>query len=285
MALLKGSIGIGNGYWLLPAGIPIASFLAALAYAGAGGNLNLAQSSYIREKGYGMGKYTGKIKGLLHGGQEDNIKITGSRFEPHEENVKTFKKWWKLINLEHALIFWITGALTMAILGLLAFTTIYGKVGDKKDIDFLMVESSKIAQATTPFIGTFFLIVVATTLFGTQLGVFDATSRIISENLILASEKMQEKHIRKTYYAVLWLQILAGIIILSLGLRQPLQLIIISAVLNAFTMFIHVGLTLWLNLTLLHKPLRPNFFRILMMVLAFCFYGAFSIYTLISQFS
>lgn len=285
VALLKGTVGMGDNYWFLPIGIPIASFLGALAYAGAGGNLNLAQSSYIREKGYGMGKYTGKIKGLLHGKQNEDIKITGNKFEPTEENIKTFKEWWKVTNKEHALIFWMTGAITIALLGLLAFTTIYGQVGDKKDIEFVLVESSRISQLTTPFVGVFFLIVVAATLFGTQLGVFDATSRIISENIVLSSLKLEEKNIRVVYYAVLWLQILAGIIILSLGLRQPLQLIIISAVLNAFTMFVHVGLTLWLNLTSLDKQIRPNFFRILMMVLAFCFYGFFSIYTIVNQFS
>jgi hypothetical protein len=278
-------VGIGNGFWLLPVGIPIATFLGALAYSGAGGNLNLAQSSYIREKGYGMGKYTGKIKGLLQGRQEEDIRITGSKFEPTEENIKTFKEWWKVINKEHALIFWLTGTITIAILGLLAFATIHGKVLDRKDIDFVLVESSIISNLTIPVIGTFFLVVVAVTLFGTQLGVFDATSRIISENILLSSKKLEEKHIRKTYYLVLWMQIIAGIIILSLGLRQPLQLIIISAVLNAFTMFVHVGLTLWLNLSSLDKQIRPSFFRILMMVLAFCFYGAFSIYTLVNQFS
>ncbi|MFZ2664217.1 MAG: Nramp family divalent metal transporter [Patescibacteria group bacterium] len=284
-ALARGSIGMGDGYRFLPIGIPIASFLGALAYAGAGGNLNLAQSSYIREKGYGMGKYTGKIKGLLHGKTQEDISITGSKFETTEENVKTFKEWWRVINKEHALIFWITGAVTISILGLLAFVTIHGQVGDKQDIEFLMVESSRISQMASPIIGAFFMIVVAITLFGTQLGVFDATSRIISENIILSSNKLSEKNIRNVYYIVLWAQILAGIIILSLGFRQPLQLIIISAVLNAFTMFVHVGLTLWLNLSSLEREIRPSFFRIMVMILAFCFYGFFSVYTIVNQIS
>ena len=43
-ALANGLIGNGDGYKFLPTGIPVASFLAALAYAGAGGNLNLSQS-------------------------------------------------------------------------------------------------------------------------------------------------------------------------------------------------------------------------------------------------
>jgi len=282
-ALAKGSIGIGENYWFLPVGIPIASFLGALAYAGAGGNLNLAQSSYIREKGYGMGKYTGKIKGLLHEKSNEDTSITGSKFEITKESIKTFKEWWRAINKEHALIFWLTGTITILILGLLAFTTIYGQVGNKQDIEFLIIESSKIGQMSLPIISTIFMIVVALTLFGTQLGVFDATSRIISENVILTSNKLSEKNIGNVYYLVLWAQILAGVIILSLGFRQPLQLIVISAVLNAFTMFVHVGLTLWLNLSSLEKEIRPSFFRTLVMTLAFCFYGFFSIYTIINE--
>ncbi|NMB91328.1 Nramp family divalent metal transporter [candidate division WWE3 bacterium] len=282
-ALAKGSIGIGENYWFLPVGIPIASFLGALAYAGAGGNLNLAQSSYIREKGYGMGKYTGKIKGLLHEKSNEDTSITGSKFEITKESIKTFKEWWRTINKEHALIFWLTGTITILTLGLLAFTTIYGQVGNKQDIEFLIIESSKIGQMSLPIISTIFMIVVALTLFGTQLGVFDATSRIISENVILTSNKLSEKNIGNVYYLVLWAQILAGVIILSLDFRQPLQLIVISAVLNAFTMFVHVGLTLWLNLSSLEKEIRPSFFRTLVMTLAFCFYGFFSIYTIINE--
>ena len=52
ISLAQGLIGNGDGYWFLPVGIPLASFLGAFAYAGAGGNLNLAQSFYVKEKGY-----------------------------------------------------------------------------------------------------------------------------------------------------------------------------------------------------------------------------------------
>jgi len=60
-----GIIGKGDGYWFLPAGIPLATFLGAFAFSGAAGNLNLSQSSYVREKGYGMGAYMEKVKADL----------------------------------------------------------------------------------------------------------------------------------------------------------------------------------------------------------------------------
>ena len=283
VSLAQGIIGIGDGYRFLPVGIPIASFLAALAYAGAGGNLNLAQSAYIREKGYGMGKYTGKIKGLLHG-QEENVRITGSTFEATPENIKIFKSWWKNINIEHLLVFWLTGVVTMVFLGLLSFITNYGKGGISEGIDFLFLEAQTVGSLIAPFVGTVFLVVAGVTLFGTQLGVMDATSRIISENLILGSKNLEERSIPKIYYIILWAQILSGIIIISLGLRQPLQLITISAVLNAFAMFIHTGLTLWINKTLLVRALRPRLFRTIAMLTAFLFYGSFSVYTIVTRF-
>jgi len=55
LALLKGLSGHGiiNGepYLFLPPGIALGTFLGAMAYAGAGGNLNLTQSCYVRDKG------------------------------------------------------------------------------------------------------------------------------------------------------------------------------------------------------------------------------------------
>ena len=78
------------------------------------------------------------------------------------------------------------------------------------------------------------------------------------------------------FYSFLWLQILAGMIIFGLGFTEPLTLVIISAVLNAFTMFVYSGLLLWLNLTSLDRKLRPGLMRVGVITTAFLFYGFFS---------
>jgi len=69
--LAEGLIGKGDGFWFLPAGISLATFLGAFAYSGAGGNINLAQSYYIKEKGYGMGKFSGRITSIFTGKKEN----------------------------------------------------------------------------------------------------------------------------------------------------------------------------------------------------------------------
>lgn len=281
----KGVVGIGEGFILLPAGIAISSFVAALAYSGAGGNLNLAQSFYVKEKGFGMGKYSGKITSLITGKKRTGSKplLTGSKFAINKANLMEFRRWWRTINIEHFIVFWLTGSITIILLALLAYTTTYGS-GGTSDISFVISESQAIGRLLTPALGTFFLIVAGSTLFGTQLTVYDATGRILTENTVLAlGGRIKDRHISKVYYTVLWLMIAAGITIFLSGFTQPLQLLFLAAVLNAVAMFVHTGLTLWLNKTSLPKAIAPNRNRTIAMVLAFLFYGGFSLYVVITE--
>jgi len=280
--LLMGLVGKGEGYSFLPAGISLATFIGAFAYAGAGGNLNLAQSFYIKEKGYGMGKFSGRITSILTG-KKEKITLEGATFECNEKNISFFKTWWKRINIEHAIVFWATGAISMILLSLLAYTTVFG-TDLSQGINFVLDEAGVIAQSTFPILGTIFLLIAATMLFSTQFSVMDATSRIMSENLIILSpKKFKIEKLPKYFYLFLWLQIAAGIIIFASGFTQPLALVITGAVLNAMAMFIYSGLVLWLNLTNLEKPLRPGFVRIFAVFAAFIFYGIFSFITVLQN--
>ena len=282
VALANGLIGRGEGYLLLPAGIPIASFLAAFAFSGAGGNLNLAQSFYIKEKGYGMGKFSGRITSILTG-KVESIKLEGARFEMNKENLNKFKDWWKVVNLEHLLIFWATGAFTICLLGLLAYSTAFGATTPAAGINFVLYEAAAIAQQTLPVFGTLFLLIGGVMLFSTQMTVLDATSRIMSENLLILKRRSWEaKSLPKIYYSFLWAQIAFGVVIFLLGFGEPLLLLTLAAVINAGAMFVHIALTLILNLTRLEKEVRPSLIRISMMVFSLLFFGYFTLRTIIN---
>ncbi|KKU09263.1 MAG: hypothetical protein UX13_C0046G0002 [Candidatus Woesebacteria bacterium GW2011_GWB1_45_5] len=281
-ALAGGLVGRGEGYFLLPAGIPIASFLAAFAFSGAGGNLNLAQSFYIKEKGYGMGKFSGRITSILTG-KVESIKLEGARFEMNKENLNKFKDWWKVVNLEHLLIFWATGAFTICLLGLLAYSTAFGATTPAAGINFVLYEAAAIAQKTLPIFGTLFLLIGGVMLFSTQMTVLDATSRIMSENLLILKRRSWEaKSLPKIYYSFLWAQIAFGVVIFLLGFGEPLLLLTLAAVINAGAMFVHIALTLILNLTRLEKEVRPSLIRISMMVFSLLFFGYFTLRTIIN---
>ncbi len=278
----KGIFGIGDGYLFLPKGLPIAAFLAAFAFSGAGGNLNLAQSFYIKEKGYGMGKFGGRITSLLTGDVEQ-INLEGTRFEINHNNLGKFKSWWRVVNWEHFLVFWVTGALTISLLTLLAYTTTFGNVTPAAGIDFIFFEASVIGAKIMPIFGTLFLVLAALMLFSTQTTVLDATSRIMAENLLILRHKVWDsKHLPRIYYSFLWFQIICGVLIFLFNVGQPLFLLTTSAVINAFAMFVHILLTLWLNIRKLERPISPSLFRIIMMVVAFLFFGFFVARTILA---
>ncbi|KKU16913.1 MAG: hypothetical protein UX25_C0021G0013 [Candidatus Woesebacteria bacterium GW2011_GWC2_45_9] len=281
-ALIAGLAGQGEGYLLIPLGLPLATFLAAFAYAGAGGNLNLAQSFYVKEKGYGMGKYSGRITNILLGKKEE-VELEGNTFPLTGENLKRFRQWWQRINLEHATVFWLTGALTMLFLSLLAYATVYKNPGVETSINFVILEASVIAQKTFPFLGTFFLAMAAVMLFGTQFSVYGSNSRIAGENLVIANQnKFKIEGLPKYFYLFLWLQILAGVLIFALGFTEPLALVVLGAFFNAVSMFVYSGLVLRLNHSL-EKPLRPSLIRSLVVLTAFLFYGIFSLFTIVQN--
>jgi hypothetical protein len=283
-ALAQGLIGQGEGFWFLPVGVSLASFLGALTYSGAGGNLNLAQSCYVRDKGYGMGAYADRITSVITGqGGSQTLSLTGTTFPTNEENLRRFRRWWKIVNVEHLLVFWLLGLFTMLLLSLLAYATTYGLPGNAQGIHFVLSEAHAIGRRTLPFIGTLFLVATGIMLLATQLTVLDSTSRIITENILLTG-RASEGRVSLLYYAVLWLQIFFGIAVIGLGFDQPRELIVLGAVINAFAMFVYTGLLLFLNNRFLSRPLRPGILRSGVLLLAFIFFGFFCAVTVGSEF-
>jgi len=275
ITLSRGFIGQGEDYSWVPAGIVLATLFGAFAYSGSGGNLNLAQSSYVQEKGYGMGKYSPKIKSLFNKDAEEKVTLSGTEFDLTPGNIKNFKQWWKKISLEHLIVFWFLGLLMITVFMMLAYLTAYGE-SPGKGINFIINQGGIIGNTFFPLIGKVFLIIIGLILFESQLGIYDSASRIISENYALKTSKTKIK-ISKLYYIVLWAQIALGIFLFLLGYYEPKNLIILAAILNAFGMFVHVGLVNLMNHITLRKPFQASVFRKILMSIIFIVFGFFSI--------
>lgn len=282
--LAKGLVGIGDGYRWLPKDIAFATFFAAFAYSGAAGNLNLTQSIYVKEKGYGMGAYAQKISGLFRqkGGAQTVI-LEGQQFEMNASNLNRFNKWWKTINTEHLLVFWLVGSISMLLLIILSYATAFGTDTAAEGIEFVLTQGTIISGVLGPWVGKLFLLAVAIMLFQTQLGVMDSTSRIMAENLAIRYSKKRlsiKIPLAKMYAGFLWAQIAFGIVLFLLDITEPRLLIVLGAVLNAFAMFVHVGLVNWMNHSELPKEVQAAKWRKLVMTLIFLVFGVFSGYTI-----
>lgn len=272
--LAWGMVGRGDGWWFFPAGIAISSFLGAFAYSGAGGNLNLAQSYYIKEKGFGMGKYGGKITSLFTKGEKE-ISLEGHIFKDTKENEVLWTKWWKLITKEHFIVFWGLGLITIILLAVLSKNLTTG-LDSESGINFLYQEAAVIAARSRAIFSTIFLSVAALMLFSTQMGVLESSSRIISENfLLLVSKKGKKSNPSRAFYIALWGQIILGVIVLGFGIQEPLFLLTLAAILNAVAMMVAFPLIYILNKRHLPRKYGPSTFRTLALLTSFLFFVYF----------
>lgn len=281
--LAQGLVGKGDGYWFFPKGIAIASFLGAFAYSGAGGNLNLAQSYYIKEKGLGMGKYGSKITSLFSPGKKE-VHLEGERFDDTIDNRKRWIKWWNLITREHLIVFYGLGLLSIILLAVLAKALTFGSASGV-GLTFLFQEGAAISSILSPLMGVVFLLVAAMMLFSTQIGVLEASSRIISENVLLINyKKGMIANPSRAFYIALWGQIILGIITLLAGIQEPRFLLTLGAVLNAAAMMVSFLLVYLTNKKFLPRRYQPTSIRKFILGSAFVFFVIFVILTIRSVF-
>jgi len=279
--LARGLVGFAGPGPLIPEGVALATFLAAFAYSGAGGNLNLTQSIYVKEKGYGMAAYAEKLAGLFTAkGASARIRLAGQTFEDTPEARDAFRTWWRRVSAEHAMVFWFTGAVSILMLMLLAYATVAdGSPSNAQGIQFVLNEGAAIGARLGAGVGTAFLAAVAVMLFQTQLGVMDSTSRIMAENYAVGYTRVtgkEEVRLSRTYFSFLWAQIAFGIVLFLLGQTEPKTLLVLGACLNAVAMFVHIGLVARLNRAELPAAYQAPPWRRALLWGIFLFFGYFS---------
>lgn len=270
----KGLVGIGHGYFLLPAGISIGQFLGAVAYSGAAGNLLLSHSFYIQDKGLGMAKYSDS---QLELGKHTYIQKERNFFEQNDENFFTFKRWFRIVAIEQLVSFLIVGFLMILVLSVIAYSLIYpNPTGDS--LSFVFQESEALSLLFSPVLGTLFLIIGVIFLFTTQLGVFESTSRIMSENALLALKTLGSKSRSSIFFLFLWAQIIFAIVITILDVAAPIQILFINTLFSAISMFVLSGAVMWLNNSkIMPENIRPGIIRRMILLSSFIFFGVFSL--------
>jgi hypothetical protein len=153
----------------LPAGLPVALVLPALAFAGAGGGQNLVQSNWMRDKGYGMGVHIPHLASPVTGHPEA-VPGTGYAFRESEENLRRWRDWWKVSNTEQLVSFVAITIVTIVLMSLLAYSTVLGADAEN-NISFLQAEGEALNERVGSWFGYLFWIIGATSLFAAALGI------------------------------------------------------------------------------------------------------------------
>ena len=264
--------------------LPVSLVLSGLVFAGAGGVNNLAQSNWIRDKGFGMGAYIPRIVSPITG-EEVAAPATGSMLRQDPENLRRFHGWWAVANKEQLVSFWFICIFSISVFSVLAFSTLYGQpIEGGANLGFILAEGRALKTTVGPWFGTFFWVFGSMSLVLVSLGVLDYVSRIVADVIksvyLPGSERWSESRI---YFIVVWSTIAAGSTILLSGVSQPLLLLVIAACLNGMVMFVYSILLIQLNRKGLPPALRVRGLRLGMLAFATLFYGFFSGWLVIVQ--
>ena len=264
--------------------LPVALVLSGLVFAGAGGVNNLAQSNWIRDKGFGMGVYIPRIVSPITG-EEVAAPATGSMVRQDAENLRRFRAWWIVANKEQLVSFWFICVFSITVFSALAYSTVYGQtVVRDASLAFIRAEGEALKAAVGPWFGTFFWVFGSLSMVLVSLGVIDFVSRIIADVLktvyLPTSQRWTESRI---YFVGVWCTVAASCTILLSGVNQPLLLLVIAACLNGMVMFVYSILLIQLNRKGLPPAIRVRGTRLAMLVFATLFYGYFAGWLIVVQ--
>ena len=264
--------------------IPITLLLSALVFAGAGGVNNLAQSNWIRDKGFGMGAYIPRIVSPITG-EDVAAPTTGVMMRTDEANLARFRVWWRRANTEQLVSFWFICIFSIVTFSLLAHSTIPGQqIAEQANLAFIKAEGEVLQRVVAPWFGKFFWVFGAMSLVLVALGTVDYIARIVAD--ILRTVYLQGNEVwseSRLYFYAVWAGVVSGSFILLSGMQQPLVLLMTSACLNGLVMVVYGVLLSRLNLRGLPAPLRIGGIRLVMLVIATAFYGFFGGWLILAQ--
>ena len=245
------------------------------------------QSNWIRDKGFGMGRYAPRIVSPITGSEE--AAPTGERFDfpVDEANLSRWQVWWKRANVEQFVSFVVIGLIAIFVFSLVAYSTVYGNpdLPDSSGFDFIALESDVLKSDVGNWFGTLFLVVGAVSLFAAALGIVDYVGRLVADVIYVGYTRSSRRWTEsRLYFTVVWCLIAFGALILLLGFDQPLVLLTISTVLGGGLMVIYTCLLLITNRRFLPKEIALRGYRQLILIASVLLLGSVTVIVGIDQF-
>jgi hypothetical protein len=177
--LAKGAVSIGSAPQELLTGAQFPTLLIAVAYAGSGGTLLLAQSLWLRDKGFGMATYMGRIAGIR--GTNEEVSETGYVFDARNANALTRFRAWMRVSQQELLVTFVLLIIISVVITSLVVTATLGTGRAELAGNFtemVRLQSAAIAERAGKWLEVCFLLGGSFVLFSTQLGIVDTVTRI-----------------------------------------------------------------------------------------------------------
>ena len=240
------------------------AFLSALvAISGSGGLSNTPISNYTRDQGWGMGHHVGAIPSVV-GGQDLQLSHEGTVFVPDSESMPRWKRWYKHVCRDQLAVWMPACFLGLALPSMLSVQFLErGTEADKWTAAAMTADAVEVAVGGG--LGSFFwfmtlfcgFLVLAPSMATTADGVIRRWVDVFwtsSKRL----RQIEPDKIRIIYFRVLVVYAIFGLAMLSID--APSNLITIATTFFNFALGISCWHTLAVNVLLLPKELKPNWF-------------------------
>ncbi len=264
--------------------LEMSSFLCALvAISGLGGLTNSALSNYTREQGWGMGSQVGAIPSLV-GGRRVQLSHVGMVFEPDNESMTKWRGWFRHL-VRDQLAVWMPGCFVgVALPAMLSLMFLPRGFQDDDKWRTATVTADGVYESVGPVWGPVFWVLVLLCGF-LVLGpsVTPATDTFLRrwvDVFWIASRRahsLDPSAIRYVYFVVL--AVYAGFGVTMLCLEKPQTLLFIATLLMNFALGASCLHTLYVNLTLLPRELRPGWINRIGLALSGIFFLFFAVLT------
>jgi hypothetical protein len=256
-----------------PEGISATQLGALAGFTALASGLNWYILGHYRDKGYGMGYRTGFLSGMR--GARRELLDTGVTFPDTEVNARRWRRWYRLLLADMWGIFFIG-----AMLGMLLPTILMARAVELSgETPTTASVPTFVAAALEPEYGRWMfygmLAVGVLVLFSTQLGIFEALTRVPTDAAHATSPRLRrliEGDPRRFYYP--FMLVLLVIISIILHLALPVSLVQWSANMSNLGALIFPFMLMYLN-SRLPRPARPRPWHYVLLGANVLFFGFF----------
>jgi hypothetical protein len=270
----------------------IAMLASMAAISGQGGLTNTAVSGYTRDQGWGMGRHVGCIPSVV-GRKQLKLSHVGMVFLISKESLERFRLWYRHC-LRDQLVVWMPACFIGIVLPSmlsLAFLKRGTEATSGWELPGMTAEGVSAAVSNawqSESLGSLFwyltmfcgLIILWPSTATTADGVLRRWVDVFwtgSPRL----QKLKTESIAWVYFGVLCGYTVFGMITLSFG--RPTLLLVIAATIYNYALGISCFHVLAVNLILLPKELRPNWFLRIGLMLSGCFFLLLAIVTTLKE--
>jgi hypothetical protein len=282
-------VAMWEGRQTLPLQLGMIGMLTAMvAISGSGGLTNTSISGYTRDQGWGMGKHVGCIPSAV-GRKQFRLSHVGMVFPITQESLARFRRWYRHC-MRDQLVVWMPACfIGIALPSMLSL--VFLKRGTVASNEWAVpgmtadgVSQAVAASSGSELIGSLFwyltLFCGLIILWPSSATTADGVLRRWVDVFWTGSPRLRKwktDSITWLYFGVLLVYSIAGLIALSF--KRPQALIEVSTTIYNYALGVSCFHALAVNLILLPKELRPNWFIRIGLVLAGSYFLALAVVT------